>query len=135
MDIAALTAFLAPFLPYFARAGENLAEEAGTKLGSEAWEHAKRLWGKLRPKVEAKPAANEAAADVADRPGDERARSALELQLEKLLADDPTLAGEVARLWEDARAANVVAIGDRSVAVGGSAHGVFITGDDNVVGE
>ena len=57
-------AFLAPFLPYLLKVGENAAEEAGKKLGQQAgggaWEKAKALWAKLRPKAEAKDAAQEA---------------------------------------------------------------------------
>jgi hypothetical protein len=58
--------------------------------------------GKLRPKVEEKEATKEAVADVAARPDDERARAALELQLEKLLAHDPKMMAEIASIWEEA---------------------------------
>lgn len=140
MDIPALaqgiTTFLAPFLPYLVKAGEKAAEETGKKLGAEAWEHAKTLWAKLRPKVEAKPAAQEAANDLAANPQDEDAQAALRLQLKKLLAEDTTLAGEVARVWEEAKAAGVtvIASGNSSVAIGGNVSGsAVITGDRNTV--
>jgi hypothetical protein len=55
-----LVIFLLPFLPYLLKAGEKAAEEAGKKLGAGAWEWAKTMWGKLRPKVEAKPSIREA---------------------------------------------------------------------------
>lgn len=140
MDVTALAkdlvVFLAPFLPYLLKAGEKAAEEAGKKLGSDAWDKAKALWGKLRPKVEAKPAAQEAVKDAAAAPQDEDAQAALRLQLRKILADDQVLAAEVARLWEEAKAAGVTvtALGDRSVAVGGGVSGsVIVTGDRNRV--
>jgi hypothetical protein len=45
MDITTLakdvTLFLTPFLPYLLKAGEKAAEEAGKKLGGDAWERAK----------------------------------------------------------------------------------------------
>ena len=63
-----LVGSLAPFLPYLLKAGEEAAGEAGKKFGAEAWERAKALWAKLRPQVEAKPAAQEAAQDVAANP-------------------------------------------------------------------
>ncbi len=132
-----LVPFLAPFLPYLLKAGEKAAEEAGRKLGTEAWEQAQALWGKLRGKVEAKPAALEAAQDVAAAPEDQDAQAALRLQLRKLLAEDTTLAAEVARLWGEAQAAGVTvtAAGERAVAVGGSVYGsTIITGDENMVG-
>jgi len=93
-------AFLTPFLPYLLKAGEKAAEEVGKKLGEAAWEKAKALWGKLRPNVEAKPAAREAATDVAANPQDGDAQATLRHQLKKLLAEDETLAAEVARLLE-----------------------------------
>ena len=132
-----IVSFLAPFLPYLLKVGEKAAEEMGENLGSEAWEKAKVLWSKLRPKVEAKPAAQEAAQDVATNPKDEDALAALRLQLKKLLAEDKSLAEEVARLWEEIRATGVtvIASGDRSVAIGGGVNdSAIITGDHNKVG-
>jgi len=55
MDVSQLaqvvTTFLTPFLPYLLKVGAKAAEEAGKKFGADAWEQAKALWGKLRPKV------------------------------------------------------------------------------------
>ncbi len=140
MDVTTLAkdvaAFLAPFLPYLLKAGEKAAEEAGKKLGGDAWDKAKSLWGKLRPRVEAKPAAQEAIKDAAAAPQDEDAQGALRQQLKKILAEDEALAAEVARLWEEIKAAgvHVTASGSRSVAIGGDASGsVIITGDRNQV--
>ncbi len=134
MEVAALAAFLAPFLPYLVKAGETFADKAATAFGEDAWEFARKLWGKLRPKVEEKEAAKEAAGDVAAAPDDPRAKAALELQLEKLLAGDPELAKELSSLWQQAAAAKIVsASGDRSIAVGGNASGIFVTGDHDDV--
>lgn len=142
MDITQLaqvvTAFLIPFLPYLLKAGEKAAEEAGKKLGADAWEQAKALWGKLRPKVEAQTAAQEAVEDVARAPTDEDAQAALRLQLKKLLSVDKALAAEVGQLWQEAEAAGVtvIASGERAVAVGGDVTAsTIITGDGNVVGD
>ena len=131
---AALAAFLAPFLPYLVAAGRRAADDAAQELGAEAWPYAKALWGRLRPKVEQKPAAQEAVEDVAARPDDEDAHAALRLQLRKLLAEDEQLAADVARLWEQAQAANVTSVtvtasGERAIAVGRDATGTFVTGD------
>jgi hypothetical protein len=135
MDVEALTAFLAPFLPYLAQAGHQIAQEAGQELGGQAWEHAKRIWAKLSRRVEEKPAAREAAWDLAVRPDDERARGALELQLEKLLAEDVELAEALGHVWQDAKSAGVLAVGSRSVAIGGNATGsTLVTGDHNTIG-
>lgn len=129
-----LTAFLAPFLPYLLQAGEKVAEEAGKKLGAEAWEQVKALWAKLKPKVEAKPAAQEAVQDLAANPQNEKAQTALQWQLEKLLAEDQALAREVQRMLEIPVAQQVIARGSRSVAIGGDvSRSVIVTGDSNSI--
>ena len=99
----ALVAILAPFLGFLLRGGEVAAEGVGQRAGAEAWGAAVRIWDRLRGQVESRPAALESAGDVADRPDDARARGAFELQLEKLLATEPRLAEELARLLDDAR--------------------------------
>ena len=81
MDVAILgkeiTAFLAPFLPDLVKMGGVAAGEASKELSADALESAKALWGKLRPKVEAKPAAQEAVNDVVAAPKDEDAQASL----------------------------------------------------------
>lgn len=130
MTAAALAAFLAPFLPQLVKAGEEVVTGVATKAGDAAADHARRLWAKLRPLVREQPAAEQAAVQVAAAPQDERWRTALELQLEVLLASDERLAGEVAELWAQAEAAGAVAAGERSVAVGGDVSAsTIITGD------
>jgi hypothetical protein len=133
---AQLVQLLAPFLPYLLKglklAGQEAAKKLGEKAGEQGFEQAKALWDKLRPKVEARPAALEAAQDAAAHPDDEDALAALRLQLKKLLAEDQALAQELARLLPQSGPAGqtVIASGDRSVAIGGNASGnVIITGD------
>ena len=102
---AAITAFLAPFLPHLLKLGQPVAEAAGKKLGEKfgegTWDRAKALWSKLRPQVEAKEAAKEATEDVANAPDDEALQTVLRVQLEKLLGKDDTLAKELAQLLQD----------------------------------
>jgi len=135
-----LVQLLAPYLPYLLKgvkiAGQEAAKKLGEKAGEGGFEQAKALWEKLRPKIEARPAALEAAQDAAAHPDDEDALAALRLQLKKLLAEDEALAQEMTRLLEQARAAgkNVTASGSRSVAIGGNVSGsVIVTGDNNNV--
>jgi hypothetical protein len=135
---AALVAALAPFLPYLVRAGQRAGGQVADELGDAAGQLAKDLWARLRPGVEEKPAAKEAVEDVAARPDDERARGALELQLEKLLRGDQGLARELAQMLEDAQRAGTISgdvhIGgdvraDRGgVAAGRDIHGGVDTG-------
>jgi len=137
----ALTMFLAPALPYLMGLGGKAAEEAAKKLGEEGLEEAKALWGRLKPKVEAtQPAALETAQDVAATPDDERARTVLSYQLQKVLGTDSALAQEVERLLDEAGALNVyqarvegsgAVAQDESVAAG--AGGIAARRDVNVV--
>jgi hypothetical protein len=129
MEVAALVAFLAPCLG-------NLLNGVQGAIGEDVWAHVTRLWAKLRQKAESTPAALEAVEAVAAQPEDARARGALELQLEKLLASDPGLADSIGHLWEDAKAAGVVAAGTRNVAVGGSVSAsAIVTGDGVTIRE
>jgi hypothetical protein len=134
VDVTALTALLAPFLGMLAKAGTDVADQAAGALSGALLEHAGRLWARLRPAVEGKPAAEEAAKDVAEQPDDEMARNALAWQLKKLLESDPQLLEDMKRLWADAAQAGGVTAGERGVAVGGSMHGsTIVTGDQNVL--
>jgi hypothetical protein len=128
---AILTTFLAPFLPYLLKKGEQAADAAIERFGQAAWKRAQALWAKLRPKVEDKEAAREATEDVAAAPDDELARSALQLQLRKLVADDPDLAAELAEMLEDGRRAGIMA-DNGAVVVVADRGGVAAGGDINV---
>ena len=125
---------LAPALPFLLGLGGKAAEEVAKKLGAEAWEVAKALWAKLKPKVQANPAAQEAVQEAADHPEDADARAALRLQLRKLLAEDEALAYEVQQALEAPAVRQVIAQGARSVAICGSAiNNLIVTGDGNKV--
>ncbi|MBP2706882.1 hypothetical protein JOL79_24035 [Microbispora sp. RL4-1S] len=134
MDVAALTAFLAPLLPYLVKAGEKVGDLAAEKAGQEAFGIAQRIWAALRPKVDGKEAAAEAVADVARDPDDEESRTVLKIQLRKLLAEDPDLASRVEQLWRQASGGgtvvtNVTASGAGSVAIGRDAtNSTIVTG-------
>ena len=139
MDIATLAKevalFLTPFLPYLLKAGEKAAEEAGKELGGDAWDRAKGLWSRLRPQIEAKPAAQEAVTDAAAAPHDEDAQAALRLQLKKLFTENEELAREIGQQWAAAQAAGVtiIASGERSVAAQNITGSTIITGDHKTV--
>lgn len=137
MDISAqvgeLVKFLGPALPFLLKAGERAAEKAGEQLASGALGLARSIWSRLQ----GHPDVEKAAQDLASMPNDPDAQAALRLQLKKLLTEDPTLAQELAQLWEQAprQVCTVIAQGERSVAIGGSASGnIIITGDRNRVG-
>lgn len=137
MDIAIVaqtaSAALSPFLPYLLKLGDKAAEEAAKKVGGDAWEHAKALWAKIWPKVEATPAAKEAVDDARSMPDDGDAQAALRLQIKKLLARDPELARDIEGLFEEGRRAgvSVVVSGERAVGIGGDMSGGTISTGDN----
>lgn len=138
MDITpvaqSLVAYLAPFLPYLMKAGEKVVEEGAKKFGTAAWDQALAVWNKIRPQMEAKPAAVEAAQDVAEAPDDEDAQATLRQQLKKLLRDDPDLTSEIEKLIKSNRiSTTVTASGTRSVAIGGNVSGGSITTGDTGV--
>jgi hypothetical protein len=137
---AQLVQSLAPFLPLLVKGVESVGQEVVKtiieKVGEQAFERAKALWDKLRPKVEARPAALEAVQDAANHPDDEDALAALRLQLKKLLAEDPAFAQELADLLPRSGPAGqtVIASSDRSVAIGGSAIDTTIITGQVVIG-
>jgi hypothetical protein len=83
-----VTSLLAPALPYLMKGTEKAAEEAGAKLGEEAWSIAKIIWAKLSPKVLERPALEAAAKDAANSPSDDDSHEILRLQIKKLLSED-----------------------------------------------
>jgi hypothetical protein len=134
MDVSLLGSILAPCLGFLLAGVNAAAAEIGANAGRDVLEAGKRLWAKLWPHIETRPAALEAARDVAESPDDQDALSALEWQLKKLLREQPGLEAELAPILADAVTSGVVAGGARSVAVGGSVTGsVIMTGDSGVV--
>jgi hypothetical protein len=126
-----ISAFLLSLLPYLLKIGDKVAEEAGKKIGGEAWDKAKALWDKLRRKKNVEQVAQTAAA----LPDNQALREALREEIARALQEDSALREEIARLWGEAEAAGVTvtAIGDRSVAIGGNVSGsLIITSDRNM---
>jgi len=100
MDIALLVKVLAPCLPFLIKVGNKAVEGASQKVGEDVWNKAKAIWAKLHPKVEAKAAAQEAAADVAKNPEDEDLQASLRVQLKKILETDTALAMEITQILQ-----------------------------------
>jgi hypothetical protein len=104
MEIATLTAFISPFLPFLLKLGgkaaEKATESAAGKFGEASWTKAQAVWYKLSSKVEAKESAKEAAVDVANAPEDEDLQVVLKIQLKKLLAQDEALENAIAQILE-----------------------------------
>jgi formylglycine-generating enzyme required for sulfatase activity len=124
----ALTILLAQSLPYLLAGGKKVAGKAGEEIskqiGTVATGKVKEIWSRLRAK---RPVAA-AAKELAQIPEDQDAQGALRLQLKKLLAADPALAGELETLYEAARphlafiqaGEGAVVATHKSIAVGGN---------------
>jgi len=133
---AQLVQFLAPSLPRLLKglklAGQEAAKALGEKAGEQSLDQAKALWDKLHHKKNVEQVAQTAAA----LPDNQALREALREEIARALAEDESLAQELARLLEQTRPAGqtVIASGDRSVAIGGSVSGsVIVTGDRNKI--
>ena len=114
---------LGPALPFLlGKAVGGAVGEAGKKLGAQAWDLAQALWSRLRPRIEANPAAEQMVAQVAEDPTAAGAEAALGFQLQALLKTDLALAEELDRLLQSAGSAGtgttVTAAGERSVVIG-----------------
>ncbi|MFD7479036.1 hypothetical protein ACFV8Z_44885 [Streptomyces sp. NPDC059837] len=128
MDITALVSYLAPLL-------SQLLNIAAGEPGEPS--PARRIWDRLRGRLAERPAASEAVRDVAQHPDDEVFRTVLFAQLRKLFDEDPALAAEIGRLFEEAHESgatgnvtNVNVSGSRSVGIGGNFTGGSITTGD-----
>jgi hypothetical protein len=100
MDIAVLTTFLAPFLPFLVKLGNKAAEAAAEKFGEDGWNKAKAVWEKLHPKVEAKEEAKLAVQQVVAKPESEARIAVLREELETLLKENPDLETAIAQIME-----------------------------------
>jgi hypothetical protein len=88
-DIVQLASQVAPILiPYLVKGEEAFASEFGKKIAAA-------LWGKFKPKIEAKKAAQEAVEDVIKSPDDQGAQLIFERQIQEILERDPKFAEEI----------------------------------------
>lgn len=82
---------MAPALPFLIMGGKKAVEEAGRKIGSDAYDKAKSLWDK----VHSDKRIQDAAKDVAASPDNEANRLKLAKQLEELFVERPDIAEQV----------------------------------------
>ncbi len=123
---------LVPTLPYLipvaAEAGKEVVKSAAGRITDATFQRAEMLWNRLLPRLQDKPAAFEAAQDLARMPEDSDAQAAFSLQVRKLLAEDSDLARDVANLLIDS-SVHITASGERSVAANTVKDSIIVTGD------
>ncbi len=143
IDIAQLAAqtaaFLAPFLPYLIKGGKIAAkkafEEAGKKFSEKAWEYAETLWGKLKPKVEEKPAAQDAVQEFVKDPAEEDALPSLRQQIKKILAEDAKFAAEISITIGEIDSSSIQARDGNVIVKGDVSGSTLISGGRNIIAE
>jgi hypothetical protein len=119
---------LAVVTPYIVKAGEEFAKKAGAALSEKVG----AVYEAIKRKFTGDPLAEQTLARVAEKPDSEGAKSMFKELLNEKLSADPDFASTLSRLLEEAKAAdtrNVLAIGERSVAIGGDNTGNITTGD------
>jgi hypothetical protein len=125
---------LGPFLPVLTGAANQMSQALGGKLGEAGVSWARRMWARITGDVSGSHGAElEAAAEqAAAAPGDPDALAAFRWQVRRRLEADGKLQADVEELL--AQAPPTVAVGDRSVAIGGTAtDATIITGDHNTL--
>ncbi len=113
-----ITTLLIPAMPYLQQAeGEATIEVVrGEKAGG--WKRAKALWQFLQPRLEARPAAMDAVADLTGDPNDPDFQIAFRAQLKKVLGDNVALASGLARYLTAIPVAPVVEPANQAVVMG-----------------
>lgn len=105
MDIAALSVLLGSCLPFLMKLGGTaagkVAESAGSAIGPDAWETAKKIWNKLQPKLVAKEDAKIAAEQLAAKPESEARKAVFQEELEALLKENPDLAETISQIIQE----------------------------------
>ena len=131
MDPTALAAAATVLLaPYVAKAGEKLAEKVCEKLP----EQISSLWNAIAAKFKGKPAAEEAAKDLAKAPADDDNQAAFRKELKKLLAEDSDFVRQFLSLLQAAQATHAQIgdqfFGDNAFKVENN-YGTIVYGGDN----
>ena len=144
MDPATLaTSVTALLVPFLAKAGASLADEALKHLP----EAVGGLWKAVSERFKAKPGAEAAANDLTADAEDPDNQELFELQLKRLLREDPEFATEISGLFDKAQASGSitqqgsgavatggsVAAGAGGVAIGGRVSGHVVVGNQNRV--
>ena len=92
-----ITTLLVPALPFLQQddAEETIKVFRGEK--ADGWKRAEALWQWLLLKLEARPAAMGAVADLAGEPNNQDCQTAFRLQLKKILSEDDTFSSNLER--------------------------------------
>ncbi len=101
MDIVAVTSLISSCLPSLLKIGDKAAEIAGSKIGEDAWATAKKIWEKLRPKVEEKKVIANAVEAVAESPDDQDCKEFFQKKLQKLIEENQELTEAITKILQE----------------------------------
>jgi hypothetical protein len=138
MDIAVLTTFLSPFLPFLLdlgkKATEKATESAAGKFGEAAWKKAEGVWGTIQPQVEASPDVKAAIEQVAAKPESEARQAVLREELEALFKAQPDLLSAIVQIMTDETASNAPRTQIQQTISGGTVFNISDTTISNLLG-
>ena len=121
--------------PFLVKVGEKFAEKAGEKLADKTGQ----IYKLLKESFAGDEYAGLTLLRLEQAPENEERKSALETVIKEKMEDNYEFAERLTTLINEAKKTdinNVIASGDRSVAIGGNVHSSnIITGDDNKVGK
>lgn len=124
----AATALLSPYIAKF-------AEKGAEKLGEALPDGIGKLWTAIGDKFKGKPAAEEAAKDLAAKPDDADNQAAFRKELKKTLTDDESFIADFTKLLQAAQQTHIQngdqILGDHNLKISGDNYGTIMFGDGN----
>jgi hypothetical protein len=124
---------VAVLAPYFAKAGEAVAEKVGGAFADKAG----ALVQAIKQKFSGDTDAEQTLALATRKPDSKGLQASLEEVLRDKMRDDQDFTTLVERLVTEAQQAdtNQVVTGSRNISVAGPAQGIFVTGDSATIGK
>jgi hypothetical protein len=139
MEIATLTTFLTPFLPFLRQLGDKTSDQitttASKQFGDVAWSKAQGIWQRLRPQVEAQDDLRGAIDQVVAKPDSAARQGVLQEELAALLAQDADLAAAITQILADSQQNTGITISQKAKTVEGQMIGQMQASEIKTIGK